>query len=91
MKRCPTLLGFLASQVCHAIQHGDSAQRCLRDHRRGGHHWRTAHFIGNYPGLQPGSIPLYALLCLLTIVTFIGNSSFNILRHLLRPGSWLVG
>jgi len=32
-----------------------------------------------------GAFLLYALLCLLTIVTFIGDSSFNIFRHVILP------
>jgi hypothetical protein len=32
-----------------------------------------------------GAFLLYALLCILTIVTFIGDPSFNILRHVFFP------
>ena len=32
-----------------------------------------------------GAFLLYALLCLLTIETFVGDSSFNVFRHLLLP------
>ena len=52
----------------------------------------AAGIIGGLPVLMGiilasnlGAFLLYALLCLLTIVTFIGDSSFNILRHLLLP------
>ena len=52
----------------------------------------AAGIIGGLPVLMGiilasnlGAFLLYALLCLLTIVTFIGDSSFNILRHVLLP------
>jgi len=37
-----------------------------------------------------GAFLLYALLCILTIVTFIGDPSFNILRHIIFPVLGLV-
>jgi basic amino acid/polyamine antiporter, APA family len=37
-----------------------------------------------------GAFLLYALLCLLTILTFIGDSSFNIFRHVLLPSIGLL-
>ncbi len=52
----------------------------------------SAGIIGGLPVLMGivlasnlGAFLLYALLCLLTIVTFMGDSSFNIFRHLLVP------
>ena len=52
----------------------------------------SAGIIGGLPVLMGiilasnlGAFLLYALLCLLTIVTFAGDSSFNIFRHLLLP------
>ena len=52
----------------------------------------SAGIIGGLPVLMGivlasnlGAFLLYALLCLLTIVTFMGDSSFNIFRHLLLP------
>ena len=52
----------------------------------------SAGIIGGLPVLMGiilasnlGAFLLYALLCLLTIVTFVGDSSFNIFRHLLLP------
>jgi len=52
----------------------------------------AAGIIGGLPVLMGiilasnlGAFLLYALLCLLTIVSFIGDSSFNILRHVLLP------
>jgi APA family basic amino acid/polyamine antiporter len=37
-----------------------------------------------------GAFLLYALLCVLTIVTFVGDSSFNMLRHIVFPVLGLV-
>ncbi len=37
-----------------------------------------------------GAFLLYALLCLLTIVTFVGDSSFNIFRHVFLPSIGLL-
>ncbi|MFN8411352.1 MAG: APC family permease [Anaerolineales bacterium] len=52
----------------------------------------SAGIIGGLPVLMGivlasnlGAFLLYALLCLLTIATFIGDSSYNIFRHLLLP------
>ena len=52
----------------------------------------AAGIIGGLPVLMGivlasnlGAFLLYALLCLLTIVTFIGDSSFNIFRHIFLP------
>ena len=52
----------------------------------------AAGIIGGLPVLMGivlasnlGAFLLYALLCLLTIVTFIGDPSFNILRHIFLP------
>ena len=52
----------------------------------------AAGIIGGLPVLMGivlasnlGAFLLYALLCLLTIVTFIGDSSFNIFRHVILP------
>ncbi|HQV63898.1 MAG TPA: APC family permease [Anaerolineales bacterium] len=52
----------------------------------------SAGIIGGLPVLMGiilasnlGAFLLYALLCLLTIVTFVGDSSFNVFRHLLLP------
>ncbi|MBI5950121.1 MAG: APC family permease [Chloroflexi bacterium] len=52
----------------------------------------AAGIIGGLPVLMGiilasnmGAFLLYALLCLLTIATFIGDSSFNILHHLFLP------
>jgi len=57
----------------------------------------AAGIIGGLPVLMGiilasnlGAFLLYALLCLLTIVTFIGDSSFNILRHVFLPVIGLV-
>jgi len=51
-----------------------------------------AGIIGGLPALMGivlasnlGAFLLYALLCILTIVTFRGDSSFNILRHVILP------
>jgi basic amino acid/polyamine antiporter, APA family len=52
----------------------------------------SAGIIGGLPVLMGiilasnlGAFLLYALLCLLTIVTFVGDPSFNILRHIFLP------
>jgi amino acid transporter len=52
----------------------------------------SAGIIGGMPVLMGivlasnlGAFLLYALLCLLTIVTFSGDSTFNFMRHLLIP------
>jgi basic amino acid/polyamine antiporter, APA family len=52
----------------------------------------SAGIIGGLPVLMGiilasnlGAFILYALLCLLTIVTFVGDSAFNIFRHFLLP------
>ncbi len=52
----------------------------------------SAGIIGGMPVLMGivlasnlGAFLLYALLCLLTVATFIGDPSFNILRHLFIP------
>ncbi len=52
----------------------------------------AAGIIGGLPVLMGiilasnlGAFMLYALLCVLTIATFIGDSSFNIFRHVLLP------
>jgi APA family basic amino acid/polyamine antiporter len=52
----------------------------------------AAGIIGGLPALMGiilasnlGAFLLYGLLCLLTIVTFIGDPSFNIFRHILLP------
>jgi basic amino acid/polyamine antiporter, APA family len=52
----------------------------------------SAGIIGGLPALMGivlasnlGAFLLYALLCVLTIVTFIGDPSFNILRHIILP------
>jgi len=52
----------------------------------------SAGIIGGLPALMGlvlasnlGAFLLYALLCLLTIVTFVGDPSFNILRHVFLP------
>ena len=52
----------------------------------------SAGIIGGLPVLTGivlasnlGAFLLYALLCLLTIVTFVGDTSFNVFRHLLIP------
>jgi amino acid transporter len=52
----------------------------------------AAGIIGGLPVLMGiilasnlGAFLLYALLCLLTIVTFIGDSSFNVFRHIFLP------
>jgi amino acid transporter len=37
-----------------------------------------------------GAFLLYALLCILTIVTFVGDPSFSILRHVLFPVLGLI-
>ena len=57
----------------------------------------SAGIIGGLPVLMGivlasnlGAFLLYALLCLLTIVTFWGDSSFNVFRHLLFPLTGLV-
>jgi amino acid transporter len=57
----------------------------------------AAGIIGGLPVLMGiilasnlGAFILYALLCLLTIATFIGDSSFNILRHVFLPVIGLV-
>jgi amino acid transporter len=57
----------------------------------------SAGIIGGLPVLMGivlasnlGAFLLYALLCLLTMVTFIGDSSFNIVRHVLFPLSGLL-
>jgi amino acid transporter len=52
----------------------------------------AAGIIGGLPALMGivlasnlGAFLLYALLCVLTIVTFIGDASFNFLRHVFLP------
>jgi basic amino acid/polyamine antiporter, APA family len=57
----------------------------------------AAGIIGGLPVLMGiilasniGAFLLYALLCLLTIVTFTGDSSFNILRHFFLPTMGLL-
>ncbi len=52
----------------------------------------SAGIIGGLPVLMGiilasnlGAFLLYALLCLLTIISFIGDSSFNIFRHIFLP------
>lgn len=57
----------------------------------------AAGIIGGLPVLMGiilasnlGAFLLYALLCLLTIVTFVRDTSFNIFRHVLLPAIGLV-
>lgn len=57
----------------------------------------AAGIIGGLPVLMGivlasnlGAFILYALLCLLTIVTFAGDASFNFLRHVLFPAVGLM-
>jgi APA family basic amino acid/polyamine antiporter len=57
----------------------------------------AAGIIGGLPVLMGiilasnlGAFLLYALLCLLTIVTFAGDTSLNVFRHVLLPASGLV-
>jgi len=52
----------------------------------------AAGIIGGLPALMGivlaanvGAFLLYSLLCLLTIVTFVGDPSFNIFRHIFLP------
>jgi basic amino acid/polyamine antiporter, APA family len=52
----------------------------------------AAGIIGGLPALMGivlasnlGAFLLYALLCILTIATFVGDASFNFLRHILLP------
>ena len=52
----------------------------------------AAGIIGGLPALMGivlaanvGAFLLYSLLCLLTIVTFVGDASFNIFRHIFLP------
>lgn len=57
----------------------------------------AAGIIGGLPVLMGivlasnmGAFLLYALLCLLTIVTFVGDASFNIFRHIFLPTTGLL-
>jgi len=57
----------------------------------------AAGIIGNLPFLMGivlasnlGAFLLYALLCLLTIVTFAGDPAFNIFRHVFFPATGLL-
>lgn len=52
----------------------------------------SAGIIGGLPALMGivlasslGAFLLYALLCVLTIATFVGDSSFNVFRHMILP------